>query len=47
MSVREEPFFALTTVPAGLSEHPELFYRTMYLEQMTYLLRVAGYGDPV
>jgi len=47
MAVRTEPFFVMTTVPVGLSEDPGQYYRTMYLEQMVYLLRVAGYGDPV
>jgi hypothetical protein len=46
MSIRSEPFFARTTIPVGLAEHPELYYRTMYLEQMVYLLRVAGFGEP-
>lgn len=47
MSVRSEPFFAMTTVPVGLAEYPGLYYRTMYLDQMVYLLRVAGFGEPV
>jgi hypothetical protein len=47
MATRSEPFFARTTVPVGLGDHPELYYRTMYLEQMVYLLRVAGFGDPL
>lgn len=47
LAVRSEAYPVLDLRRMGLREHPERNYRVMHLDTITWLLRAAGFGNPL